>query len=118
MANFSKFDRTPSHNDRDDANFFCGGRLKPEQLHVLKLDTSLKNTQDFCPRVRTLYQPVDPRLSASVFDIQYKVDNNIPLEPTPPLDFSSFDKRVNSLETKLSSLSELLKSQNQPSEAQ
>lgn len=98
-------DLSPSHKDRR-GNVYSFGRLPADKLYVMQTDISLKATSDFCPRVRKLFKPIDPNISASVFDTQYRVETNSMLDPVPPVDYTSFDQRVSNLEYKLNSLHE------------
>lgn len=78
-------------------------RLRSDQQHELRVDTSLRHTQAQLGLVPHVVQIPDPRVDSSVFRLDYQIEHDT-LKPVPPLSLASFDDKLRSVESSLSSL--------------
>lgn len=78
-------------------------RLAFNQQHELRVDTSLRHIQGELGLVPHVVQIPDPRVDSSVFRLDYQIEHDT-LKPVPPLSLASFDDKLMSVESSLSSL--------------
>lgn len=78
-------------------------RLARDQQHELRVDSSLRYTQAQLGLVPHVVQIPDPRVDSSVFRLYYQIEHDT-LKPVPPLSLASFDDKLHSVESSLSSL--------------